>query len=120
MERDKRETMELSIEDPAFALLRIQFDGALKRAVDQMDLKNVDEATISVKVKITKDEKYIQNRPAADVLNISYKIDQQIVVKEQSDGDITELEQFEMTYDDRNNLVLQRIHDPQHKIDEYL
>ena len=118
--KNVRETMELNIEDPAFGLMRLQFNGALHRVIDSMEIKDVDESTVTMKVKIQKEMKAIENREPAQVLNISYKISSQLVLKEDTDGDLPEIKEFEMEFDDRGHLIMQRIYDPQHKIDEYM
>ena len=119
MERDKRETMELNIEDPAFSLMRIQLSGEIKKAVAQMEEAGVEEADVSVKIKIGKSESFVPSGEIVDKLKIDYKITRSITLKEQADGDVTELDQYAMVYDAEGNLFLRRIEDPQHKIDEY-
>ena len=112
--------MKLELDDPAFSLLKLQLGGELRKAADQVDQEDVEESVITLKIKVTKEEAFIPNREPAEKLQIAYKITRQITKKEEADGEVYELKDFEIGYDEDGNIELRRIYDPQHKIDEYL
>ena len=77
-----REFMSLSIDDPSFQLLRIQFDAAIENIIKQMDERDVDDGTITIKVKIGKEKAILLiliasiPRPGKEATNFVPIIDQ--------------------------------------------
>ena len=120
MTEKERLSMELDVEDPAFSLMRIQLSGELKKAFRQMDDVNAEEATVTMKVRLCKIEGRTPAGSACEKLEMDYKITRAVTLKEQAGGPVTELNKFEIAYDDQGEQYLRRIDDPQHKIEEYL
>lgn len=118
---EKRDCVELNIDDPAFALLKIQIDNHLRSTISNMVDRNSDEGAISIKIKLKTEEYDLPNRgDLVDRLSVNWTITGQIVEKEQADGNIYDADQYYLSWDDPKHPVLKRIPKAQHEISEYL
>lgn len=118
-----REFMTLSIDDPAFQLMRIQFDAAIENIIKQMDERDVDEGTITLKVKVGKEKAELEYYDdPVEKLSLLYTVTAAITKKATFDGKIDEADDFYFdSFDEENGTVtLRRIQKKQQTIHEYI
>ncbi len=122
METSKRNFMDpTDLDDPGYALLKVQIHNALRDTIDKMDLRDCEEGQVSVKIALKTEEAVLPYKlDTVKKLSVDWKVTGQITEKTQQDGDIFDADKFYMTVDHGGRMILKRIEEPQHSIDEYL
>lgn len=117
----KRNLIELKIDDPAFALLKIQIDNLLKDTIMKMADRSCDEGAVSIKISLKTEEANLPiTHDLVDKLSVDWKLTGQIVEKKQADGNIYDAHEYYLDWDDPKNPTMRLIKDAQHSIDEYM
>lgn len=118
---EKRNRMNPEIDDPMFALLKVQINNELRDTIKKMRARESDEGTVTIKILLTTEEAAIPNQSDyVEKLRINWKLTGQIVEKSQADGNVLNADQYYLTFDEEGKPYMQRIQDGQHEIDEYL
>ena len=105
--------MILSLKSDTFAALKEDFDGVLARTIGNMEMKNADNATITLKLGITLDKVSVGTLNGnQDITRPSFKHDISSVmqVKDRKSGALTG--DYELIYED-GKYVMRRIDDGQ-------
>lgn len=105
--------MTLSLKSDTFAALKEDFDGVLARTIGNMEMKNADNATITLKLGITLDKVSVGTPNGnQDITRPSFKHDISSVmqVKDRKSGALTG--DYELIYED-GKYVMRRIDDGQ-------
>ena len=105
---------------PEFELMRIQLGTELKYAVKQMEEAGVDEADVTLKIKMRKHEDFVENGEVVTKLSMDYKITRSITLKESADGSCTGLDSYELMFDVEGNPYLREIPKGQQTLDDYI
>lgn len=118
---ENREWMELKIDDPAFALLKVQIDNLLRDTITKMTDRSSDEGSISIKIMLkTQEASLPYQQDLVEKLSIDWKLTGQIVEKTQTDGNVYDADQFYLDWENPKNPVMRRIPKAQREIHEYL
>lgn len=105
--------MILSLKSDTFAAMKEDFDGVLARTIGNMEMKNADNATITLKLGITLDKVSVGTPNGnQDITRPSFKHDISSVmqVKDRKSGALTG--DYELVYED-GKYVMRRIDDGQ-------
>lgn len=103
----------LSLKSDTFAAMKEDFDGVLARTIGNMEMKNADNATITLKLGITLDKVSVGTPNGnQDITRPSFKhdISSVIQVKDRKSGALTG--DYELVYED-GKYVMRRIDDGQ-------
>lgn len=118
---EKRQKMNLEIDDPAFELLKVQINNELNNTVSKMRLRESDEGTVTIKIQLSTIEAAVPYKSDyVEKLMIGWKLTGQIVEKSQADGNVLNADQYYLDFDEDGKPYMQRIQQAQHEIDEYL
>lgn len=118
---EKRNRMIPEIDDPMFALLKVQINNELRDTIRKMRARESDEGTVTVKILLTTEEAAVPYKSDyAEKLSINWKLTGQIVEKSQADGLVLNADQYYLEFDEDGKPYMQRIQQAQHEIDEYL
>ena len=105
---------------PEFELMRLQLGTALKLAIKQMDEARVDDADVTMKIKLRRHNDFVENGEIVTKLSMDYKITRQVSLKDYSDGTCTSLDGFELIFDAEGNPYLREIPKGQQTLDDYI
>ncbi len=108
------------LESPEFSLMRLQLGTELKYAVKQMNEAGVDEADVTLKIKMRRHEDFVENGEIVTKLSMDFKITRSITLKESADGSCTGLDSYELMFDAEGDPYLREIPKAQQTLDDYM
>ena len=108
------------LESPEFELMKLQLGAELKHAVKQMDEAKVEEADVTLKIKLKQHDDWTQSGEIVTKLSMDYKITRAITLKEQADGSCTGLDSYELMFDVEGEPYLRELPKEQQTIDDYI
>ena len=122
METIKRKIMDpTDIDDPAYCLLKIQIHNVLNETIDKMDIRDCDEGAVTIKISLKTEETALPYKEnTVKKLSVDWKVTGQITEKTQTDGDLYDADKYYMAVDDSGKMILKRIEEAQHTMDEYI
>lgn len=109
------------IDDPAYALLKVQINNALKKVSKDMEEMGSEDGNVTIKIMLSTEEAAVPYKADyVQKLSVGWKVTQQITIKDQADGGIYDWAQYYLEFDADGIPVMKKIQDAQHEIDEYL
>lgn len=108
------------LEDPAFEIMKLQTGTELKMAVTQMNEANVDEAEVTLKIKLKRRDDFLENGEFVTKLSMDYKVTRAITLKDYSDGSCIGLDKYELLFDSDGNPYMRELPKGQQTIDDYI
>lgn len=118
---NKRPIMEMEIDDPAFALLKVQINNALKDVLGKMVETETEDGKITISITLGTEEVVVPYREDyVNQLKVNWKVARQITLKDSTDGNVWGSENYYLEFDEHGKPYMKRIQQAQHEIDEYL
>ena len=108
------------LEDPAFEIMKMQTGAECKMAVTQMNEAGVDEAEVTLKIKLKKHEDFTQSGEIVTKLSMDYKVTRAITLKDYSDGSCFGLDNYELLFDPDGDPYMRELPKEQQTIDDYM
>ena len=108
------------LEDPAFEVMKLQTGAECKMAVTQMNEANVDEAEVTLKIKLKRRDDFLENGEIVTKLSMDYKVTRAITLKESADGSCFGLDKYELLFDPDGDPYMRELPKGQQTIDEYM